>query len=109
MNEKSKLSSLISSKYRIDSFSKKAKESQEMIKDLKETLSETKETIHEHVAVIGTQRAEIDSLRNLLDQNEIEVNFQFASFFFILKEFGGKSSKKHASSWIQIFEDSQTS
>jgi len=85
LNEKSKLSSLISSKYRIDSFSKKAKESQEMIKDLKETLSETKETIHEHVAVIGTQRAEIDSLRNLLDQNEIEVNFQLASFFFYFK------------------------
>ena len=46
-----------------------------MIKDLKETLSETKETIHEHVAVIGTQRAEIDSLRNLLDQHEIEVKY----------------------------------
>lgn len=66
----------------MNSFSKKAKESQEMIKDLKETLSETKETIHEHVAVIGTQRAEIDSLRNLLDHNEIEVNFQFASFSY---------------------------
>ena len=53
-----------------------------MIKDLKETLSETKETIHEHVAVIGTQRAEIDSLGNLLDQNEIEVNFQVTSFSY---------------------------
>ena len=63
-----------------------------MIKELKETLSETKETIHEHVAVIGTQRAEIDSLRNLLDQNEIEVASLNFSYLYYLKEFGGKSS-----------------
>jgi len=93
-------------------FRKKAKENQEMIKDLKETLSETKETIHEHVAVIGTQRAEIDSLRNLLDQNEIEVTDKSAfCLATVLKEFGGKSSKAqlHTSSWIQIFEDTKTS
>ncbi|CAG5111689.1 Oidioi.mRNA.OKI2018_I69.chr2.g5968.t2.cds [Oikopleura dioica] len=57
----------------LDRKESQAKETKETISDLKEMLSETKETIHEHVAVIGSQRAEIDSLRNLLDQNGIEL------------------------------------
>ena len=63
-------------------------------------LSETKETIHEHVAVIGSQRAEIDSLRNLLDQNGIEVSQEISFNIFWLLEFGGKGGQKH---WKRFF------
>ena len=55
------------------------KEKNDLVEELKEIVNENKESNYEFTSIISHQRQDIESLRKLLEDNNIEVNI--SNFF----------------------------
>ena len=56
------------------SFRNAMKEKNDLVEELKEIVNENKESNYEFTSIISHQRQDIESLRKLLEDNNIEVN-----------------------------------
>ena len=61
------------------SFRNAMKEKNDLVEELKEIVNENKESNYEFTSIISHQRQDIESLRKLLEDNNIEVNI--SNFF----------------------------
>ena len=61
------------------SFRNALKEKNDLVEELKEIVNENKESNYEFTSIISHQRQDIESLRKLLEDNNIEVNI--SNFF----------------------------
>ena len=61
------------------------KEKNDLVEELKEIVNENKESNYEFTSIISHQRQDIESLRKLLEDNNIEVNI--SNFFQELEKF----------------------
>ena len=57
-----------------------------LIDELKEIVQDNKETSQEFTLIISQQRQEIENLKSLLEQNNIEVSFLFKTVFYPFEE-----------------------
>ena len=55
------------------------KEKNDLVEELKEIVNENKESNYEFTSIISHQRQDIESLRKLLEDNNVEVNI--SNFF----------------------------
>ena len=67
------------------SFRNALKEKNDLVEELKEIVNENKESNYEFTSIISHQRQDIESLRKLLEDNNIEVNI--SNFFQELEKF----------------------
>ena len=67
------------------SFRNAMKEKNDLVEELKEIVNENKESNYEFTSIISHQRQDIESLRKLLEDNNIEVNISI--FFQELEKF----------------------
>ena len=67
----------------IKQFRNALKEKIDLVEELKEIVNENKESNYEFTSIISHQRQDIESLRKLLEDNNIEVGYWYESYDMI--------------------------